>query len=335
MLFDKTKDGKEVHLYELSNANVTVGLIDLSAAIAYVKCPDVNGKIDNVVLFYNNASELLSSKCYFGLTIGRYANRISGGRFSIGDKSYQLSLNDGPNHLHGGDQGMSFALWDAQYLTIDSNPAIKFTYDEKDGTENYPGNLHAETTYILKEDGSLVINYLVTCDQSCPINLCNHSYFNLTGDFSKTIKDHELRLACSRYLPVDETLIPTGELKDVKGTGFDFREMKAIGKDFDEVGGYDHCFVVDKGSNEELKQVAYVVDPISKRTLTVSSTKPAIQFYSGNFLHNEPYYKDHTGFALETELYPDSPNHPEFPNCILAKGEVYNNTTIYKFGVQE
>ncbi|MDY4889361.1 MAG: aldose epimerase family protein [Sphaerochaetaceae bacterium] len=336
MLFGKLKDGTPVQIHELTNGGYTVGLTDLGAGILYFRCPDRNGAIDNVLLGFQTPQELLLSTAYFGLTVGRYANRIAKGRFSLDGKEYQLALNNGENHLHGGPTGLCFCMWQARLLQCNGDPGVVFSIHDPDGHENYPGNLDAEVTYVLRADGSLVMNYRVTCDAPCPVNFCNHSYFNLNGEESSvTIMDTELQLACSTYVPVNAGLIPTGEVLPVAGTPFDFTVSKPIGRDFEAAGGYDHCFVLDETGDDVLKPVASAYCPGSGRWLKVFSTMPAVQFYSGNFLHTEPFYEDHMGFCLETEFYPDSPNHSNFPDSILRPGQTYDHTTVYQFGVEE
>lgn len=328
-------DGKDVNIHELTNGPYSVGLSELGAGISFFRCPDRGGRTSNVVLGYESPGALMGSTAYFGLTVGRYANRIAGGRFSIDGKVCQLALNDGKNHLHGGPTGLSFQIWKATKLDCGGDPGLKFSISDPAGHGNYPGNLDVEVTYILKADGSLVINYRARCDEKCPVCLCNHAYFNLMGEESRAvILGHELQLACSRYVPVGGDLIPTGKVLDVEGTPFDFTSLKPIGRDFEAAGGYDHCFVLDESAGNALKPVAFVREETTGRTLKVFSTMPAVQFYTGNFLHNEDFYPDHTGFCLETEFYPDSPNHAAFPNCVLEPGKIYDQTTIYQFGVE-
>ncbi|MDD2233035.1 MAG: galactose mutarotase [Sphaerochaetaceae bacterium] len=336
MLFGKLKDGTPVMIHEIHNGQYSAGLCDLGAGISFFNGPDRNEKQENVVLRFKTPQELLLSTAYFGLTVGRYANRIAKGRFVLDGKNYQLALNNGANHLHGGPTGLSFCMWKAEKLQCDGDPGIRFSIHDTDGHENYPGNLDAEVTYVLRSDGSLVMNYHAVCDAPCPVNFVNHSYFNLAGESSgKDVLGTELQLACSRYVPVGADLIPTGEIKPVAGTPFDFTSVKTIGRDFKAAGGYDHCFMLDETESGRINPVAFASCPSSGRTLKVFSNMPAVQFYTGNFLHCEPFYSDHMGFCLETEFCPDSPNHKNFPDCILRPGMVYDRTTVYQLGTEK
>lgn len=336
MIFGYLDDGTEVCVHEIENGPFKAGLCDLGAGIAYLKSPDRLGRVENVVLRYRTPQELLQSTAYFGLTVGRFANRIAGGRFAIDGNEVRLGCNNGANHLHGGASGLSFNVWKAQRLSIDGAPGVRFSISDPDGHENYPGDLEACVTYILKRDGSLVMNYRVTCSKPCPVSFTNHAYFNLDGeDSGHDVMNTVLQISCARYLPVDSGLIPTGEIAAVTGTPFDFTTPKRIGRDFAKTdGGYDHCFALDDdGLSGELRHVATALSPESGRMLKVFSTMPAVQLYTGNFLHDEQFYPDHAGFCLETEFYPDSPNHPEFPDCILRPNEVYRHTTVYHLGI--
>ncbi|HPP24697.1 MAG TPA: aldose epimerase family protein, partial [Candidatus Saccharicenans sp.] len=269
-------------------------------------------------------------------TIGRYANRIAGGRFVLDGREYQLAKNDGPNHLHGGIRGFDKVVWQAEPFTQPSGVGVRFSYLSPDGEEGYPGNLSCQVTYLLANDCQLEIYYQATTDRPTHLNLTNHSYFNLSAGTKDNIVDHELQILASAFTPVDETLIPTGEIKPVAGTPFDFRQPVRIGKRIDQVpGGYDHNFVLD--NKGELAVVARVFEPDSGRKLELLTTEPGLQFYSGNFLDGTirgkagKTYGPRSAFCLESQHFPDSPNQPHFPSTILRPGEVFRSRTIFRF----
>lgn len=323
-----------IEIHRLENGAFSAEVCDLGAGVVGFSGPDRNGEAANVVLHYPRPEDALSSGAYFGLTVGRFANRIAKGRFSLGSEVRILVINDGPNHLHGGPTGMAFQVWKSRAFEQDGDPGVEFSLSEPDGREGYPGALEARASYVLKADGSLVIRHRATVDRPCPLSLTNHSYFNLDGEGSgRTVMGTVLRIASPAYLPVDGDLLPTGEVRPSKGGPFDFVRPKEIGCDFALTGGgYDHCFVLEEGRG--LRLAAEAFSPASGRILKVWTTMPAIQFYAGNALHNESYYPDHTGFCLETEYYPDSPNHPDFPSCLLRPGEVYDQTTVYQLSAE-
>lgn len=341
--FGALADGSKADLYTLTNeSGMEVKITNYGGTITSWTAPDKDGQYENITLGYETVEDYVAGSPYFGAIIGRYGNRIAGGKFSIGDHTYQLPLNDGPNALHGGEKGFDKVLWEA--TPVDgAEPQLKLSYTAADGEQGYPGNLEITVTYTLQKDNSLKIDYRATTDKETVVNLTNHAYFNLAGTQGGEITDHVLTLNADRYLPVGETLIPTGELRAVAGTVFDFTSPTRIG---DGIGaedeqirfgkGYDHCWVF-ADSSAELKLVARVSEPKSGREMEVLSTEPAIQFYSGNFMTGEYRgkgglsYPYRTGFCLETQHYPDSPNQPAFPSTSLKPGETYSSTTVYRF----
>jgi aldose 1-epimerase len=342
--FGKTKDGKEVHLFTLSNGRgMTVKLIDYGATLIGVEVPDKNGKIANVTLGFPTLAGYLERHPYFGSTVGRYGNRIAGGKFKLDGKEYTLATNNGPNHLHGGIKGFDAVLWKAEPLA-GGNPAVKFTYTSPDGEEGYPGKLDVAVTYTLTPNNELRIDYEAKTDKPTVVNLTNHAYWNLGGAGSGTILDHELTLTADKYLPIDDTSIPTGKPAEVKGTPFDFTETHTIGERIEDVKkdphktkGYDHCYVL-RGQDGKLALAATVKDPKSGRVMEILTTEPGVQLYCGNFLGGgagEAGYKQHEAFCLETQHYPDSPNQPAFPSTTLKPGETYQSTTVHKFSVEK
>lgn len=332
-----TKNGEKAFLYTLEAGPYTATISTYGGTIVSLIAPDRDGKPGDVVLGYRTLGEYEQSATYFGALIGRFANRIAQGMFTLDGKTYLIPTNDGGvNALHGGTVGFDKRLWSALTSEVDGAPGLHLSLHSPDGEMGFPGNMRVYVDYLLRPAGELVINYAGTVDHRCPVNLTNHAYFNLAakGD----ILAHRLRLACDRYLPVNRYLIPTGEIAYVGETPFDFTEAKPIGRDIGQVGGYDHCMVLD-GKGEQLKECAYAEEPGSGRTLTVLTTMEAVQFYSGNFLgggdigkDGKPYRK-HGGFCLETQHYPDAMNHPNFPTCILEPGESFRHTTVYRFGV--
>jgi aldose 1-epimerase len=338
-----TAGGKPVDEYILTDSGGMVAkVLTYGATLAELDTPDRNGVRDDVVLGFDSIGGYLQKEPYFGAIVGRVGNRIAKGRFTLNGKTYQLATNDGPNHLHGGNKGFDKVVWDAEALPGDT-PAVRLTYASKDGEEGYPGNCTVTVTYSIANGNELRIDYAVTTDQDTPVNVTNHSYFNLGGAEKGDILGHEVMLNADRYTPVDATLIPTGELKAVEGTPMDFRKWTAIGAHIKEVGGnpvgYDHNFVVNGGGGK-LALVASVYDPKSGRAMEVSSTEPGVQFYSGNFLDGTltgkkgVAYKQYWGLALETQHFPDSVNHANFPSYVLKAGDTYKSTTIYRFAAR-
>jgi aldose 1-epimerase len=299
----------------------------------------------DVVLGFDNLAGYLNSPPYIGTIIGRYANRIAKGRFTLNGKEYQLAANNGPNHLHGGLKGFDKVLWQAKSFPAKNGAAIALTYLSRDGEEGYPGNLSVQVIYTLTEANELKIDYLATTDKDTLVNLTNHSYFNLSGT-DGDILGHLLQIHADYFTPTDATAIPTGDLRDVNDTPFDFRKLTAIGERIErddeqlKLGkGYDHNFIV-KGNFGQLRPAAKVVEPLSGRVMEVLTTEPGVQLYSGNYLDGSKIGKGgkpikfRTGFCLETQHFPDSPNQPKFPTTVLRKGEKFTSTTIYKFSSQ-
>jgi aldose 1-epimerase len=333
-------NGQPVDLYTLRNASGTVVTItNYGGIVTSFLAKDKKDSVASIVVGFDSIGPYLQSPPYFGSIIGRYGNRIGAGKFSIGDKNYTLATNNGANHLHGGVVGFDKVIWTAAPV-VDSIPSLTLSYLSKDGEEGYPGNLQVTVTYSLNDDNGLRIQYEATTDQPTPVNLTNHSYFNLTGDTKETIFNHQLQLNADAYTPVDNGLIPTGEIRQVAGTAFDFRSPMAIGSRIDSVeGGYDHNYVLNNADGT-LKKVAHLSEPVSGRFLEVWTTEPGIQFYSGNFLdgkfinHTGTPVQLHTALCLETQHFPDSPNKKEFPSTILEPGKKYVTETVYKVGVQ-
>ncbi|MBI1780626.1 MAG: galactose mutarotase [Sphingobacteriales bacterium] len=328
-------DGKQVDLFTLTNANgVQVKITNYGGTVTSWVTPDKNGNKSSVILGFDSLSGYLAKPPYFGALIGRYGNRIGKGVFKIDTATYHLATNNGANHLHGGNKGFDKVVWDA--TPADNSASLTLTYLSKDGEEGYPGNLKITVVYTLTDDNELLIDYNAETDKPTVVNLTNHSYFNLTGDVSNTILNHQLQISADKYTPVDTGLIPTGELNEVKGTPFDFLQPHKIGERIASVdGGYDHNFVLSrKGTNLEL--VATLSDSVSGRKLEVFTTEPGLQFYSGNFLDGKFKTSDgkpinqHTALCLETQHFPDSPNKPNFPSTLLKPGEKYHTVTKYK-----
>jgi aldose 1-epimerase len=336
-------DGQDVDLYTLTNKNgVEIKISNYGGKVTSWITPDKAGKKANIVLGFDSAKKYTPAVPYFGAIIGRYGNRIAKGKFKIDTAEYTLATNNGPNHLHGGNKGFDKVIWTAE-STVDSIPALTLTYLSKDGEEGYPGNLKVTVKYTLTDADELKIEYTATTDKATPVNLTNHSYFNLSGDHTKTILDEEVQINADKYTPVDAGLIPTGELKDVKGTAFDFTKPTKIGTHINEVAGppvgFDHNFVL-RVSDTTLHQAAVVYDATSGIQLEVLTTEPGIQFYTGNFLDGTLKADDgkpiaqHTAFCLETQHFPNSPNQASFPSTILQPGKTLHSTTIYKVTVR-
>ena len=343
--FGKTRDGKQVDLYVLSNKNgVEVDITNFGAAVVSVKVPNRHGKTDDVVLGYDDLDGYLHDKSYFGATVGRYANRIAHGKFTLNETTYTLAKNDGENHLHGGVRGFNKVVWEAKDVSTAGAAALQLNYLSKDGEEGYPGNLSVQVTYTLTNNNELKIDYAATTDKDTVLNLTHHSYFNLAGQGKGDILQHQLLLHASRFTPVDATLIPTGEIRSVKGTPLDFASATAIGsrigQDDDQLKlghGYDHNFVLDGGTGGAPVLAAQVYEPSSGRVMEVWTTQPGIQLYSGNFLNDTirgksgSTYQRRAAFCLETQHFPDSPNKPNFPSTILKVGGQFKSSTTYKF----
>jgi len=337
--FGTTPDGCNVHLFTLTNnRGMEVRVINYGGIITTIKVPDRDGILGDVVVGHDTLEGYLNRSRFFGALIGRYANRLAGGRFTLNGVEYTLAINNGVNHLHGGVKGFDKVIWHA----ADTDQGLRLTYISKDGEENYPGNLRVNVTYSLTEVNELRIEYEAATDQETIINLTNHSYFNLAG--SGTILDHELMIEADAFTPVDQALIPIGEIRSVKDTPMDFRSPTAIrrliGNGDEQLrfagGGYDHNFVL-RGVAESFRKATTLYDPKTGRLLEVSTTQPGLQFYSGNFLDGSIIgkggraYVKYSGCCLETQHFPDSPNHPNFPSTVLRPGEEYRHTTVLKF----
>ena len=342
--FGTTADGASVELYTLVNRNgVEIRVITYGAIITSIKVPDRNGAFADVVHGFDSLDGYLKGHPYFGAVVGRYGNRIGRAQFTLNGRTHKLAANNGPNHLHGGHKGFDKFVWQAEPLT--SGVGIVLSRTSPDGEEGYPGTLKARVTYTLTDTGQLEIEYHATSDKPTPVNLTNHSYFNLSGHDSGDILDHELTLYADRYTPVDSTLIPTGELAPVQGTPFDFRKPTRVGErinqrheQLEHAGGYDHNWVLNR-TGEGLQPAARLVDQKSGRTLEVATREPGLQFYTGNFLNGTikgkggAVYEHRSALCLETQHYPDSPNKPDFPSTILNPEETLRSRTVFKFGV--
>ena len=346
--FGKTPDGAEITLYTLTNANgMEVGIINYGAIVASIKVPDRNGKFGDVVLGFDSLDGYEAENPFFGAIVGRYGNRIAKGEFKLDGRTYTLAKNNGPNSLHGGNKGFNKVVWSARDASKPGLPGVHLTYISKDGEEGYPGNLTVDVTYTLTAQNELKIDYSLTTDKDTVANVTNHSYFNLSGEGSGDILKHEIMLAADKFTPVDDTLIPTGELKPVAGTPFDFRKPTAIGARIEQDDqqlkygkGYDHNWVLNRAAGAAISLAARLHDPSSGRTLEVWTTQPGVQFYSGNFLDGTIHGKSghvyglRSGLCLETQHFPDSPNHPNFPTTTLKAGAHFRSTTIFKFSAK-
>ncbi len=343
--FGKGPDGKKVFLYTLKNKNgVEVQISNYGGTIVSIKVPDRKGHMDDVVLGYDTLSGYLEkNNPYFGATIGRYGNRIAKGTFRLDGKEYHVPINNGPNALHGGIRGFDKRVWSGKDHADGDGAHLAIHYVSKDGKEGYPGTLTADVEFTLTNENQLKIEYSASTDKDTVLNLTNHSYFNLAGQGNGDILKHKLKLYASRFTPVDATLIPTGELRKVSGTPFDFTQATAVGEHIGQEdeqlksgGGYDHNFVLDSGGGK-LTLAAEVIEPTSGRKMEVFTTEPGVQFYSGNFLDgsnhgkNGKVYQHRYGLCLETQHFPDSPNHPDFPSTVLKPGEHFHSTTVYRF----
>lgn len=340
-------EGQPVELFILTNARgMRAAITNYGGIVVELWVPDRHGRLADVVLGYSTVEEYVKNSPYFGAIIGRYGNRIGKARFTLAGKEYRLAANDHGNHLHGGTKGFDKVIWKAHPAITPDGPELALSYLSKDGEEGYPGNLQVTVTYRLTSDNALDIQYRATTDKPTPVNLTNHSYFNLRGQGQGDILGHELLLCADRFTPVDARLIPTGELRPVEGTPFDFRQPVAIGRRIDQPDeqlrfgrGYDHNFVLNKKPGE-LRLAARVTEPTTGRVMEVFTTEPGIQFYSGNFLDGSNVgkggnvYRHRFGFCLETQHFPDSPNKPRFPSTILQPGQEYRSRTVYKFSAR-
>jgi aldose 1-epimerase len=344
--FGRTPAGEAVELFTFSRAGAPkVAITNLGGHVVSILAPDRSGRVADVTLGYRDFAGYLGDTSYLGSLVGRYANRIAKGRFTLDGKTYALALNNGPNSLHGGPTGFQTRVWAPKVVSGPDGDALELTYVSKDGEEGYPGTLTAKVVYSLRADGGLAIDYSATTDAPTIVNLTNHAYFNLAGEGEGTVLGHEMQIEADAFTPVDGTLIPTGEERPVEGTPFDFRRPVAIGARIDAAdpqlkagGGYDHNYVL-RGKMGELRLAARVVEPKSGRVLEVLTTEPGLQFYSGNFLDGKvvgksgkPYVR-RGAFCLEAQHFPDSPNRPEWPSVVLRSGQTYRQTTVYRFTV--
>jgi aldose 1-epimerase len=339
--FGKTRDGVAVEQYVLRNANgVVAKVMTYGATLTDLLVPDRNGRLGSVVLGFDTFPPYLGEVPYFGSTVGRYANRIARGVFELNGRQYMLATNNGPNHLHGGVRGFDKVVWRAEPRDNPQAPSITFTYRSADGEEGYPGNLTVKVTCTLTAQNEIALDYSATTDKATPINVTNHSYFNLAGEAAGTVLDHDLMIAADQFTPVDATLIPTGEIAPVAGTPMDFTTPTRIGARISLVpgaapGGYDHNYVLRPQTG--LALAARLSEAKSGRVLEVLTTEPGIQFYSGNFLDGKIHgrsgaaYVQHAALCLETQHFPDSVNHPNFPSAILQPGQTFTSQTVYRF----
>lgn len=344
--FGTTKDGQQVDRYTLTNARgMRVQVITYGGIITSLEVPDRDGHFQDVVLGYDNLSEYEENNPYFGALIGRFGNRIADGKFTLEDKEYSLIQNDGKNHLHGGNKGYDKVVWGAKGTLVNGEAVLKLTYLSTDMEEGYPGNLSIEVTYTLTQENELKVDYKAATDKTTIVNLTQHSYFNLSG--GEDILSHELFINADGYLPVDETLIPTGEIAAVKGTPFDFTTAKLIGADIEVENeqlnrglGFDHCWVLND-QNSGMRTAAILSEASTGRVLKITTNEPAIQFYSGNFLDgthpiksSDSFYGHRSGLCLETQHYPDSPNQESFPSVVLKPSETYQSKTVFAFSAK-
>ena len=346
--FAQVEDFDSIELYTLKNAQgVTVKITNYGAIVTSILTPDRDGKLGDIALGYDRVEDYINAvdKPYFGAIVGRYGNRIAKGAFTLEGKRYQLAVNNGENHLHGGVIGFDKVVWEAQYDR--ENNMLRLSYLSKDGEEGYPGNLQTHVTYRLNDENELTVDYSATTDKATPVNLTQHTYFNLRGEGDGDVLGHELQILAKRYTPVDASLIPTGDLAPVAGTPFDFTTAKSIGRDINVVheqlkigGGYDHNFVLARSPANGLTLAARVHEPMTGRTLEIETTEPGVQFYCGNFLNGRLHgksgrpYQRRGGFCLETQHYPDSPNQPNFPSSIVRPDQPYRSRTVFRFGVR-
>lgn len=333
-LFGKLEDGREVDIYTLSNGDSKVRITNFGAAVVSLETPDREGEKTDIVLGYDNLQGYMDDTFYLGVIAGRYANRIAKGKFELDGKEYKLACNLGNNHLHGGNKGFNKVLWRAE-PGEDDKPTLQLSYLSKDGEEGYPNNLNCRVTYSLTENNELVIDYFAETDKPTVVNFTNHSYFNLAGIGGGDILDHEVVIYADKYTELDSESIPTGEIKSVKGTPFDFTTPHKVGERIEQAGGYDLNYVLNEPGNMSTP-CAKVYESESGRVMQVFCTQPGVQFYTGNFLDGSAkgksaVYTKYSGLCLETQHFPDSPNHPDFPSTVLRPGQQYRHRTVFKF----
>jgi aldose 1-epimerase len=344
--FGSLPDGRRVDLFNLTNGNgLEVSVTNYGGIVTRIIAPDRRGVRADVVLGFDDLEPYLDGHAYLGAIIGRYANRIAGGSFTLDDADYGLARNNPPNHLHGGEIGFDRVLWEARTSRTNSGPRLRLTHVSPDGDEGFPGRLDLAVTYSLTDLDEILIDYRATTDRPTHVNLTNHSYFNLAGSTSQNALGHRLTIDADAFTPVDSDFIPTGELRPVEGTPMDFRRPAVIGARIDDddpqtrlVGGYDHNWILNTAGDLG-RTAARVVEPISGRVMVLRTTEPGVQLYTGNHLAGEigrdgRSHRPRSAFCLETQHFPDSPNRPEFPSTVLRPGETYRSTTIYRFGVE-
>ncbi|CAL9441937.1 aldose epimerase family protein [Streptomyces sp. enrichment culture] len=343
-LFGRLADGTKVYRWSLENGGTRMKVLSYGGVVQSLEIPDRRGRYANVSLGFDNLDDYVARSPHFGALIGRYGNRIAKGRFTLDGKEYQLSVNDGENSLHGGALGFDYRVWDVEPFTDGPDVGLVLHYTSVDGEMGYPGTLRATVTYTLTRRGDWRIDYEASTDKATVVNLTSHVYWNLAGEGSGTIEDHELSIAASRYTPTDAGLIPTGELAKVSGTPFDFRRAKPIGRDIRDAHpqlvtakGFDHNWVLDKGITDRPEHIATLREHTSGRTLRIATDQPGLQFYSGNFLDGTltgtggSLYRQGDALCLETQHFPDSPNQPSFPSTVLRPGETYRTSTVHSF----
>jgi aldose 1-epimerase len=342
--FGQTPANEPVTLYTIKNTQgMEVHIMNYGAIITKIIVPDKNEVMEDVVLGFENVADYIKDSPYFGAVVGRYGNRIAAGKFSLDGKNYTLAAQNNGQHLHGGLKGFDKKVWKT---SAKKDGSITFSYVSKDGEEGFPGNLEIQVTYTLTEDNAISMDYVAKTDQATVLNICNHSYFNLAGNAKRDVLAHKIQLNAPFFIPIDKVLIPTGEIKSVTGGPFDFTSMKQIGQDINAAdeqigygGGYDHCYAFDKAPGA-FGKIARVEEPESGRVMEVFTTEPGVQFYTGNNLDGHlkgkygAVYNKRTGFCLETQHYPDSPNQANFPSTVLRPGETYTSKTVYQFSVQ-
>jgi aldose 1-epimerase len=340
--FGRTPDGRKVVMFTLTNPNgLKARIINYGAILVSLEVPDKNGKPADITLGFDSLEGYLKGHPYFGATVGRYANRIGNAEFELDGKTYKLAANNNENHLHGGNKGFDKAVWNPVECKADGGKTwVKMSYISEDGEEGYPGNLACTVTYTLTEDDELKISYEAETDKKTIVNLTNHSYYNLAGQGTGDILDHVMMINADKYTPVDKGLIPTGEIRSVEGTAMDFTSPTPIGSRIEQVaGGYDHNYVLN-GQSGTLSLCAEVYEPDSGRVMTIHTTEPGVQFYTGNFLDGSltgkdgKVYRKHYGFCLETQHFPDSPNKPSFPSVVLLPGQKYTSQTVHRFSTR-
>jgi aldose 1-epimerase len=340
--FGTTPNGEEASLYTLTNSNgMTVKISNFGGVITSILVPDVEGNFADVALGFDELTPYLKDSPYLGALIGRFGNRIANGRFELNGQVFQLDTNDGSNHLHGGFVGFDKVVWTPVTFETTDKVGLRLSYLSPNGDQGYPGNLHVNVTYILTNDNEIVVDYLATTDQPTPVNLTQHSYFNLAAEGD--VLNHQVMIKADNFTPINANLIPLGESRAVEGGVFDFRSPKKIGEQINNndeqlkfAGGYDHNFVLNKSAANALDLAARVVESGSGRVLEVYTEEPGVQFYSGNFLDGSltgkgKTYSIRTGFCLEPQHFPDAPNQPDFPSTILQPGDEYTTRTIFKF----